>query len=196
MIRPWLEPLRWLAVCLALAGAVPAWAAWDIDALMRGLAQNTSGRARFVEKKYFAMVDRPVESSGELRYVAPDRLEKITEKPRPETMVLAQGVLTLDRSGRPQQQLRLSEYPEVAAFVESIRGTLVGDRATLERLYKLSLEGTEARWTLTLVPRQARMLGVVKSVRMEGSRADLRSVEIEQSDTDRSVMTIEKIAAP
>lgn len=170
-------------------------AAWDVAALMGLLAQNSSGSARFVEKKYFAMVDRPIESSGELRYVAPDRFEKITQRPRAETMVLAQGVLTLDRGGR-QQQLRLADHPEVAAFVESIRGTLTGDRAALERLYKLQLEGSEQRWALTLVPRQARMLGVVKSVRMEGSRADLRSVEIEQSDADRSVMLIEKVTTP
>ena len=184
-----------LTLCLAVTPLCATAAAWDVEALMRQLAQKPSGQARFTEKKYIAMLDRPVESSGELRYQAPDRFEKHTLKPRAESMVLAQGTLTLERSGR-QQQMRLQEYPEIAALVESIRGTLTGDRDALERLYQLRLDGTEARWALVLVPRQARMRGVIQRVRIEGGQGEVRSVEIEQSDNDRSVMTIDKVAAP
>ena len=40
-----------------------------------------SGKATFVEKKYLAMLDQPLESSGELSFTA-DRLEKRTVKAR------------------------------------------------------------------------------------------------------------------
>ena len=57
-----------------------------------------------------------MESSGELSYVAPDRLEKRTLKPKPESMVLDGGTLTLERGGR-KRSLPLADYPEVGAFV-------------------------------------------------------------------------------
>lgn len=171
----------------------PALAAWDVTQLMQGLAQNKSGRASFVEKKYIALLDKPVESSGELLYTAPDRLEKRTLKPRPESMLIESGTLTVERNKR-RMTLRLQDYPELVAFTESIRGTLAGDVAALRRIYNLDLEGTEERWTLILRPVETKMLDVVQRIRIGGSRAEVRTIEIEQTDKDRSVMVIAPLA--
>lgn len=179
---------------LSLCSA-PALAAWDIGQLMQGLAQNKSGRASFVEKKYIAVLDAPVESSGELLYTAPDRLEKRTLKPKPESLVIDGGTLTVER-GKRRMVLRLQDYPELVAFTESIRGTLAGDTAALKRIYNLDLEGNEERWTLTLRPVETRMLDVVQRIRIGGSRAEVKTIEIEQTDKDRSVMVITPLAAP
>jgi hypothetical protein len=171
----------------------PALAAWDLTQLMQGLAQNKSGRASFVEKKYIALLDKPVESSGELLYTAPDRLEKRTLKPRPESMLIESGTLTVERNKR-RMTLRLQDYPELVAFTESIRGTLAGDMAALRRIYNLDLEGSEERWTLTLRPVETKMLEVVQRIRIGGSRAEVKTIEIEQTDKDRSVMVIAPLA--
>ncbi len=184
-----------LAVSGCLLGLTPAWAAWDVNALMQGLAQNKSGRAGFVEKKYIAVLDSPVESSGELLYTAPDRLEKRTLKPRPESLLIEGGSLTVER-GKRRMVLRLADYPELVAFTESIRGTLAGDQVALRRIYNLDLDGTEERWTLTLRPMETKMLAVVQRIRIGGSRAEVKTIEIEQADKDRSVMVISKLAAP
>lgn len=177
---------------LGLLGT-PAIAAWDVAQLMQGLAQNKSGRASFIEKKYIALLDKPVESSGELLYTAPDRLEKRTLKPRPESMLIESGTLTVER-GKRRTTLRLQDYPELVAFTESIRGTLAGDLAALRRIYNLDLEGTEERWTLTLRPVETKMLEVVQRIRIGGSRAEVKTIEIEQADKDRSVMVIAPLA--
>lgn len=187
----------WLAgagLLLSLC-CTPALAAWDINQLMQGLAQNKSGRASFVEKKYIAVLDAPVESSGELLYTAPDRLEKRTLKPKPESLVIDGGTLTVER-GKRRMVLRLQDYPELVAFTESIRGTLAGDTAALKRIYNLDLEGSEERWTLTLRPVETRMLDVVQRIRIGGSRAEVKTIDIEQTDKDRSVMVITPMAAP
>ncbi|WP_296925581.1 LolA-related protein [Polaromonas sp.] len=169
--------------------ASPVLAAWDVTQLMQGLAQNKSGRANFVEKKYIALLDKPVESSGELLYTAPDRLEKRTLKPRPESMLIENGTLTVERNKR-RMTLRLQDHPELVAFTESIRGTLAGDMAALRRIYNLDLEGSQERWTLILRPVETKMLDVVQRIRIGGSHAEVKTIEIEQSDKDRSVMTI------
>lgn len=186
----------WLAgagLLLALSLS-PAFAAWDVTQLMQGLAKNKSGRASFVEKKYIALLEAPVESSGELLYTAPDRLEKRTLKPRPESLLIEGGSLTVER-GKRRMVLRLQDYPELVAFTESIRGTLAGDMVALRRVYNLDLDGSEERWTLTLRPIETKMLEVVQRIRIAGSHADVRTIEIEQTDKDRSVMVIDKLAA-
>jgi outer membrane lipoprotein-sorting protein len=173
---------------LALAMQSPAaFAAWDLQQLMDTLAQSKSGRATFVETKHIAVLDKPVESSGELLFTAPDRLEKRTLKPKAESMLVNGGELMVER-GRQKYHL--------AAFIDSIRGTLAGDRKALERNYRLSLEGSAEHWTLQLLPSDDKMLAVIKSIRIAGARDQVRSIEINQADGDRSLMTIEKLVAP
>ncbi len=47
------------------------------------MAESSSSNSTFLPSS-----SHPIESSGELRYDAPDRLEKRTLKPRAETLVL------------------------------------------------------------------------------------------------------------
>ena len=188
-----IRALRFLV--LMLVPTIIHAADWDIDQLMRGLAQTRSGHASFTEKKFIAILDKPLESSGELYYNAPDRLEKRTLKPKTESMILDQDTLLIER-GRKKHRLQLQDYPELAAFIGSIRGTLAGDRTALERNYKLTLEGTAAHWTLQLVPADEKMQAVVKHIRIAGVRDVVGSIEITQADGDRSLMLIEKLAQP
>ncbi len=185
-----------LAVGLMLGTLSPAaFAAWDLQQLMETLAQSKAGRAHFTEKKSIAMLDRPVESSGELLYRAPSHLEKRTFKPKPEAMIVDGDELQIER-GRQKYNLQLQSYPELAAFIDSIRGTLAGDRKALERSYQLSLEGSADRWTLHLLPLDEKMRVVVQRIRIDGARDQVRSIEIAQADGDSSLMTIEKLATP
>jgi hypothetical protein len=183
-----------LAGLVLAATAVPAFAAWDLQQLMDSLAQNKGGRATFVETKRIAMLDKPVESSGELLFTAPDRLEKRTLKPRPESMVVNGGELLVERGSR-KYQVQLQAYPQLAAFIDSIRGTLAGDRKALERNYQLSLDGTADNWSLQLLPLDKKMQEVVRRIRIAGTRDQVKSVEIVQADGDSSLMVIEKSAA-
>ena len=193
---PSLRSLRQAFIALALAVPVVSHAAdWNIDQLMHSLAQTRSGHVGFVEKKSIAMLDKPVESSGELFYSAPDHLEKRTIKPKSESMIVDGDELLIDR-GRQKYRLQLQDYPELAAFLDSIRGTLAGDRKALERNYQLSLDGSAARWTLQLLPLNEKMQKVIQRIRITGAHDQVNSIEIVQADGDSSVMTIAKLATP
>lgn len=188
--------LSFLMLSFCLTAPVFALAAdWNIDQLMRSLAQAKPGRVSFVEKHYIAMLDRPIESSGELAYSAPDRLEKRIAKPKPETMVVEGDVLVFER-GTQKHTVRLQEYPELGGFIDSIRGTLAGDRKALERTFRLKLDGPADGWMLTLLPTDAKMATIVHLIRIGGMRDNVRSIEVIQTDGDRSLMTIERIRAP
>ncbi|MHB1051833.1 MAG: LolA family protein [Thiobacillus sp.] len=165
----------------------------SIAQLMTNLAKNPQGAASFTEKKFISILEQPVESSGELLFIAPARLEKRTLKPRPETMVLDGDTLTLER-GKRKHVLQLKDYPEVAGMIESIRATLAGDRKALEKIYHLALNGDTERWALVLTPLDTKVGKVIARIQMSGSRDGVRSVEILQADGDSSLMTIEKLA--
>jgi hypothetical protein len=166
----------------------------DLDEVMRLLAMRKHGRVEFVEQHFLAVLRRPVESSGELLYDAPDHLEKRTVLPRPENLVLDRGALTVERGGG-RRVLDLHRYPQIQPFVESIRATLAGDRGALERVYRLEFAGSLPRWSLILEPLDRELARVVKQVRIDGSRDELLRVEIRQPDGDRSLMTLRTPAA-
>jgi hypothetical protein len=167
----------------------------DLDEVMNLLAMRRHGRVEFIEQHFLAMLKRPVESSGELRYDAPDHLEKRTLLPHPENLVLDGGALTVERAGQ-RRILDLHRYPQIQPFIESIRATLAGDRSALERVYALEFAGSLPRWSLTLVPLDRQLARVVKQVRIDGSRDQLLRVEVRQPDGDRSLMTLRTPAAP
>lgn len=189
----WRRSMIGLALATAMLPGAQA-AGWDLDQLMQSLAKTKSGRAKFVEKKYISMLERPVESSGELVYTAPDRLEKRTFKPTPELLIVQGNELVIER-GRQKHTVQLQDYPELAALIDSIRGTLAGDRKILERAFRLRLEGGAERWTLFLHPVDDRIVGTVHLIRISGNRDQIRNIETIQTDGDRSVMTIERAAA-
>ncbi|HSN20509.1 MAG TPA: outer membrane lipoprotein carrier protein LolA [Usitatibacter sp.] len=187
------EGLRIARAALLLAAALladpAARAAWDIGALMALLRAHPPGRAHFDETKTVSILDRPLQSSGELVFTPPGRLEKHVTSPGDERVVADGERLVIERAGK-RQVIALAEHPEVAVLIESIRGTLAGDRAALERAYRLRLAGDAASWRLELTPRDASLEDLVTKVAIEGSQARVERVEIEQADGDRSLMQI------
>ncbi|WP_333977614.1 outer membrane lipoprotein carrier protein LolA [Burkholderia cepacia] len=183
-----------IALATAPARAADAAPAWTLDRLMSTLAQHKSGRATFTETKYLSIATQPVESSGELVFVAPDHLEKHTLSPKPEHLVVDGDMLTVERNSR-KYTLALARYPELGAFIDSIRATLAGNRFALEQVYKVALAGRGDDWTLTLTPLDSRMLKVVSTITLDGTRDLLRSVAIRQADGDRSVMRLQPVPA-
>src|SRR5579859_7863780 len=95
--------------------------AWTLDSLMAGLQQVKSASAHFVERKEMAMLTRALESTGTLSYVAPDRLEKITLTPAPETITLQGETLTGVQADGQHYTVSLNDRPEVATLVEGVR---------------------------------------------------------------------------
>jgi hypothetical protein len=187
--------LKLLVAFIALSSCGSVAGARELDEVMGLLATRQQGRVEFVEQQFLHILDHPIESSGELRYEAPDRLEKRTLKPHAETLLLAGGVLTVERA-HGRRVLDLRAYPQIQPFVESIRATLAGDRTSLERLFHLDFAGNLARWTLTLVPLDSNVKRAVAHVRIDGMRDQLLKVEIRQPDGDRSLMTLRPAASP
>ena len=185
--------LRTLFTVLLASASLAAHAAFDIDQLMGDLAQFKGGRARFVETRHAALLDAPVVSSGEMRFTPPDRLEKDTLQPRRESLVLEKNTLTVERDGR-SMTWHVGSRPEAMAFIESVRSTLAGNRAQLEKYYRLELQGSEKDWRLVLLPANAEVQALVTRITVGGRGREVRRIEYQQADGDRVELAIEPIA--
>jgi len=182
------------ALGLAAVGAVaPAFASgFDLAELTAQLARVKSGEATFSEKRRVEMLDRTLESSGRLVFRAPDTFIRETLKPRREKLEVNGNVLTMSL-GERSRTMQLDSAPEAAVIVEAIRGTLTGNRESLERLFDATVSGSAQQWSLELVPRDLRLRGQVASVRVSGRGPAVREVQVLLADGDRSTMTIEPL---
>ena len=181
-----------LAAMSIACGAVlrPAAAAtFDLAALTALLARVKSGEATFTETRRVELIDRTLESSGRLSFRAPDVFVRETLRPRREKLAVDGNTLTMSL-GERSRTMQLDASPEAAVIIEAVRGTLTGNRESLERLFESTVSGTAEAWALELVPRDARLRGQVARVRVAGRASVVREVQVLLADGDRSVMTI------
>lgn len=192
-----------LASCLIVQSAAGAIAATAMDTvaatdtlgqLMALLGQRQHGHVSFTEIHTSNILDRPLESSGEMFYDAPDRVEKRTLKPKPERMLLEKGQLTLERRHK-QYHVALADYPQAIPYIEAIRATLSGDRAALEKWFRVAYSANGAHWNLKLTPLDAKAAAQVSEVSIEGTLDEIATVTVQLANGDRSVTSLREIPA-
>jgi len=186
-----------LAVAMFFLCAAPLAAAANdesinLSGLMAVLSKRTSGTAEFTELRYMAMLSEPVKSTGTLRYVAPDELERNVITPKPMRMTVHGREVTVDDGKHKPRTVSLDESLELAAIIESIRGALAGDQKALEQYYALSVDGSPDHWTLQMIPKTDRLRAVVDQITMTGHGDEIVGVETIEHGGDRTVMTITK----
>ncbi len=171
------------------AGTAEPPAADQLDGLMTLLSRRRHGEADFEQRKYLSLLKQPLQSSGVLIYEAPDHLEQRTTQPRAASVVLDRGLLTL-QTGKRSRTLRLADYPQLSPLIDSIRATLAGDRAALERVFTLRMHGSLEHWQLQLEPRGQPLAASLERIEIRGERDAVREVQVQQRDGDHSIMRI------
>jgi outer membrane lipoprotein-sorting protein len=186
--------MRRIAVALVLTVcAFPCIAeeAFGLPALMQALAQVPAAEARFTEVRRMRILRVPIELQGTLRYVRPDKLERRVLSPYEETIVIEGNQVSVDSPARGERRsYALAALPAAYALVESLRATLAGDLAALERHYYLKLAGGRDAWTLSLAPRDPGVAALLSEVRLQGSAAHIVRIEFDEAGGDRTVMTL------
>ena len=178
------------ALLLTGGAAQAAAGPFDLAQLTQLLASKRSGEATFVEKREVSVLDRTVMTSGRLSFEAPDTFVRENLKPQRERVAVVGNMLTMSR-GERSRSVALDSVPEASVIIEAIRGTLTGNRESLQKLFETSVSGSAERWSLELVPRDARLRAQVATVRVSGRQAEVREMQVVMPDGDRSTMTIE-----
>jgi len=179
---------------LVIGTARAATGTFDLAQLTQLLASKRSGEATFVEKREVSVLDRTVMTSGRLSFEAPDTFVRENLKPQRERVAVVGNMVTMSRGDRTRS-VALDTVPEASVIIEAIRGTLTGNRESLQKLFETNVSGNAERWALELVPRDARLRAQVATVRVSGQKAEVREMLVVLPDGDRSTMTIEPVLA-
>ncbi len=161
---------------------------------MARLAAVPERRARFREEKRLAVLTEPLRSTGRLLYRRPDRLEKVTELPEAESLVVDGDRLVITTGQEPPRVVDLAAHPEVRAAVDAVRGPLSGDLAALRRSFAVTASGTPASWRLVLVPTDPAAARLLATVEVSGAGDQPREVVIRQADGDEDRLLIEPLS--
>ena len=151
---------------------------------------HASAEAPFTEERESGLLSEKLQLEGTLIWRAPDYLEKLVLKPRPERFVVDGGQLTIDYGQRKPREIRLDDYAPLRAMVEAFRAAFGGDRITLERYFRLSLAGDAHNWRLRLEPRDPRLAERVAALVLGGRNAQLLTIETLERNGDRALMRL------
>jgi hypothetical protein len=174
-------PLLLTLLCSAapLCAAAPETDAAQVDAgwILQKLARPAPMRTAFVELRGSPLLKAPLRIEGEYQRPSADTLVRAVRKPYAETTTLRDGQATIARAGKAPRTFPLSRVPELAGLQASFGALLSGDRARLERHYRLAPQGTRQQWTLLLTPKDAGMQASVRDITLYGRGAELRCIE-------------------
>ncbi len=185
------SPLSGLILALAVLMPAMAHAGSLADAVMAQMAAQPARTVGFVEEKRLASLTTPLVSRGRLIFTPPAHLEKDTEAPKPERLVIDGDQLTMTEAGEAPRTVALDDYPPVQALANTLRAALTGDLATLRELYAIEEQGTPQLWRLLLIPRHSALRQALARVTLDGSEADIHQLDIQQANGDEQRLTIE-----
>ncbi len=178
-----------MALSLVLGPRPAAAEALTLETLMQALAAVPERRATFRETRRFAALEGALESTGHLAY-GPGRLEKVTDWPQAERLVVTGDRVVLTAGNEPPRVIDLGMVPDLRVLIDAIRGPLTGDAAALRRAFTPLVSGGMDGWTLDLTPLPSGKPGLLRSVQMEGRGDAVGRITLTQTNGDTQVMAI------
>ncbi len=171
---------------------------WDVKILMQRLSEVSHAEIDFVETKKSILLVTNVTLEGKMDYRAPDFIEKITESPFYEKVVINGDSMVVEKTvklGKDDEIQQLQEFsvdsnPLLKAAVESIRAMLAGNFELLTENYILQLDGERNAWQLSLVPKSSEILEYIEQINLTGADTEIRKVVTIQADGDESKLEL------
>jgi len=187
--------VRLTLVVLALLGTLTANARAEapLDALLARLAKVEGLSAQFREEKRMSLVAVPLVSEGKLYYEKPRSLARHTLTPS-KSSVLLQGDVVRFGDGKHTQSIALHAQPAVRMLVDTFVSVLAGDKAALLRLATVTYEAlAKDSWRIRVVPKDPKLLRIVKAMAFEGKAAELSSMELVDGHGDVTRTTFKQV---
>ena len=181
-----------LVVAIAPVGAAQERAP-TLDAILSSFRDVEGMELRFREEKRIALLTTPAISEGTVHYLRPGRLVRRITSPS-EQVVLIDGDELRMREGGRTERIDLAAQPVVRSFVDTFSELLRGDRAALERVYRVQFTPREGgAWTLTLAPRSAPLDRFLREIRFEGEGTSLRTMVMTEVSGDVTTTTFHDV---
>lgn len=155
--------------------------------ILAHLSKAGSAQVPFIEVGYDSMLDRPLITSGTMKWLGGDRLERDIDKPYKMVAKIGDGQMSLQRGNRPVQSMPMSRAPQIAAVLSGFRALLGGDSAQVMRDFEVRAAGNPARWVLTLTPRADELKRRMQSIVIDGRDGAPRCMTMTGNDGDTTI---------
>ena len=164
-----------------------------LESVLAGFARVEALSAHFKEEKRMALLTVPLVSEGDLYYQKPRSLARHTKKPSASSLVLSGDQLSFGDAQR-KESMGVDAHPAVRVLVDTFVAVLAGDTAKLQAMAQVTLERVGERgFRIVVLPREANVLKLVKSMAFEGEGAVLTRMELVDANGDRSVTTFTEV---
>ncbi len=185
MLLPWANASR----CETTAAVATS------EPLIAALGQPAPARTAFAEARFLKVLDKPLVVSGELAWLGGDQLQRRVDHPNPETASIANGEVTLQRAGKVARTFSLSHAPQLQVLLDSFVALLSGDGSRLQQAFNISQTGeASGAWTLTLLPRDAKVAKAVASIVFDGYGKQSRCMQMQEADGDLAIDLLGSLA--
>jgi outer membrane lipoprotein-sorting protein len=183
-----------IAISLAITATASAQTAPTLDQLLGRFRSVEGLECRFREEKRIALLTTPIVSEGTVHYARPGRLARRITAPAPQIVLVEGDSLRMSAGGRVES-IDLAAQPVVRSFVDTFGQLLTGDRAALERSYRVELSPapTGAGWTMVLRPRGAPLDRFLREIRFEGEGTSLGRMVMTEVSGDVTTTTFSEV---
>jgi hypothetical protein len=151
--------------------------------LMRSMANTPGVAAEFTETKHIALLEAPLETTGTLYFIPPDRMARYTTHPGKSTLIIDGDRLVFDdESGGDRIDLATNTVARV--FVANFIVLFNGDLGELQRRYEPTFAIDGDQWSLVLVPRAEVLAKMIASITLRGDDDGMRSMVLREPGGD------------
>jgi outer membrane lipoprotein-sorting protein len=188
-----LLPISWVicggdSLAAGAANPVPA----ELEALMEFFAQGGGVLAHFQESRHLSILTNPIETTGMVYFMPPDRLARHTTWPDRSSVVVEAGRVSIgDETGQRVFDFDTSEVAQ--ALVGNLMIVFRGDLESLKARYSISFDSDGENWTLDLEPRSRALRRIIDKIRFTGRSRELSAMETHESNGDRTIMRFSEI---
>ena len=192
MISGKMKKINKLLLVLVLFFNLPAHAAEieiSLAEVLTLFSQQKKSTVDFKEEKFTSFLKEPIVSSGQLEFIAPDRLAKFIIEPEKISNKIVGDELEI-KSSHKTHTINLKEHPEFSVILTSIINVLSGNHEALKNDFTISFKGQLTSWELVLIPRDSFVHGYIDSIKMQGHTNKLSQIIVTEANKDYSITHI------
>jgi len=138
----------------------------------------------FVEYRFSRLLRKPLRTSGSLEYRSDGVLARNVDSSYHEVTEVDGDVVRITRGEKPTRTISLERAPQLRVILASFRALLDGRLTPLQSDFEITLSEQDARWTLTLKPREPRLARQLTRIDVYGAGDRPACVEALEPDGD------------
>jgi hypothetical protein len=176
-----LERIILLCALLLANTAVPA---RSLEELEHALARTPPVTTAFVEYRFSHLLKKPLRTGGSLEYRSDGVLARIVDAPYREVTEVDGDTVRITRAGKPTRTISMERAPQLRVILGSFRALLDGRLTPLKDDFEVTFAEQDARWALTLKPREPRLARRLARIEVYGAGDRPVCVEALEPDGD------------